>query len=77
MKEPCRSCDDKALDFAGCRCQAYLLTGDAANTDPACSRSPHHSLIRSAIAEAYAPQGWQRPLVRRQAGVICTAFTGE
>jgi pyrroloquinoline quinone biosynthesis protein E len=77
MKEPCRSCDDKALDFAGCRCQAYLLTGDAANTDPACSRSPHHPLIRSAIAEAYAPQGWQRPLVRRQAGVICTAFTGE
>ena len=36
MKEPCRSCPEKARDFGGCRCQAYLLTGDAANADPVC-----------------------------------------
>lgn len=42
MKEPCRSCPRKEIDFGGCRCQAYALTGDAANTDPACSLSPLH-----------------------------------
>jgi pyrroloquinoline quinone biosynthesis protein E len=42
MKEPCRSCSRKEIDFGGCRCQAYALTGDAANTDPACSLSPLH-----------------------------------
>jgi pyrroloquinoline quinone biosynthesis protein E len=36
MREPCRSCPERFKDFAGCRCQAYLLTGDAANTDPVC-----------------------------------------
>ena len=33
MKEPCRSCDEKERDLGGCRCQAYLLTGDAANAE--------------------------------------------
>jgi pyrroloquinoline quinone biosynthesis protein E len=42
MKEPCRSCPDKSKDFGGCRCQAYLLTGDARNADPVCDKSPHH-----------------------------------
>lgn len=42
MKEPCRSCSRKEIDFGGCRCQAFALTGDAANTDPACSLSPLH-----------------------------------
>ncbi len=42
MKEPCRSCPRKEVDFGGCRCQAFALTGDAANTDPACSLSPMH-----------------------------------
>lgn len=42
MKEPCRSCPRKEIDFGGCRCQAFALTGDAANTDPACSLSPLH-----------------------------------
>jgi pyrroloquinoline quinone biosynthesis protein E len=40
MPEPCRSCDRREIDFGGCRCQAALLTGDAANTDPACALSP-------------------------------------
>ena len=52
MPEPCRSCDDKEKDFGGCRCQALLLTGSGANTDPACSKSPHHWLVREAVARA-------------------------
>jgi pyrroloquinoline quinone biosynthesis protein E len=55
MKEPCRSCPEKARDFGGCRCQAYLLTGDAANADPVCDLSPHHHLVTEAVAAADAP----------------------
>ena len=40
MAEPCRSCERRGIDFGGCRCQAFHLTGDAAATDPACSLSP-------------------------------------
>ncbi len=43
MKEPCKTCPRKEIDFGGCRCQALALTGDAANTDPACSLSPLHA----------------------------------
>ena len=50
MPEPCKSCDRREVDWGGCRCQASLLAGDAAVTDPACSLSPHHALIESAIA---------------------------
>ena len=55
MKEPCRSCPEKTKDFGGCRCQAYLLTGDAANTDPVCDLSPHHQLVTEMVARANAP----------------------
>ncbi|HEX7043502.1 MAG TPA: pyrroloquinoline quinone biosynthesis protein PqqE [Burkholderiales bacterium] len=52
MKEPCRSCPEKIRDFGGCRCQAYLLTGDAANADPVCDLSPHHQAVLDAVAAA-------------------------
>jgi PqqA peptide cyclase len=52
MKEPCRSCPRKEIDFGGCRCQAFALTGDAEATDPACSLSPHHHLM-SELTDAY------------------------
>jgi len=52
MPEPCRSCPQKMTDFGGCRCQAFLLTGDAAVTDPVCSLSPHHVIIEKAVKEA-------------------------
>ncbi|HKF96612.1 MAG TPA: pyrroloquinoline quinone biosynthesis protein PqqE [Steroidobacteraceae bacterium] len=52
MKEPCRSCPERTKDFGGCRCQAYLLTGDPDNADPVCDLSPHHSLVTSAVARA-------------------------
>jgi PqqA peptide cyclase len=52
MKEPCRSCPEKAKDLGGCRCQAFLLTGDAANADPVCDLSPAHHLVTDAVARA-------------------------
>jgi PqqA peptide cyclase len=42
MPEPCKSCARREIDWGGCRCQAYLVAGDAGLTDPACSLSPHH-----------------------------------
>ena len=45
MQEPCRSCERKHIDFGGCRCQALLLTGDPAATDPVCSLSPKRSIV--------------------------------
>ncbi len=56
MREPCRSCPEKTKDFGGCRCQAYLLTGDAANADPVCDRSPYHDLVTEAVEVANAPR---------------------
>jgi pyrroloquinoline quinone biosynthesis protein E len=45
MAEPCRSCPRQEIDFGGCRCQAFMLTGDASNTDPVCSLSPNRGRI--------------------------------
>jgi PqqA peptide cyclase len=45
MPEPCRSCDRRTQDFGGCRCQAMLLTGDAAATDPVCTLAPMHGIV--------------------------------
>jgi len=61
MRDPCRSCDRRAQDFGGCRCQAFLLTGDARAADPVCHLSPHHGQV-AALAEhdedsAYATRG--------------------
>ncbi len=58
MPEPCQSCGEKEKDFGGCRCQAFMLTGDAANADPVCSKSAHHDKILAARTEAEeAPRG--------------------
>ncbi len=54
MPEPCRSCDLRTEDFGGCRCQAFLLAGDALVTDPACSLAPAHGLIESVVNEVNA-----------------------
>ena len=50
MQEPCRSCALKEKDFGGCRCQAFLLTGDAAAADPVCHLSPHHHVVEQLAA---------------------------
>ena len=65
MKEPCRSCPEKGRDFGGCRCQAYLLTGDAANADPVCDLSPHHHLVTEAAAHADRGRAGEKPLIFR------------
>jgi len=52
MKEPCRSCSEKENDLGGCRCQAYLLSGDAEGADPICTKSPHRHLIDQALEDS-------------------------
>jgi pyrroloquinoline quinone biosynthesis protein E len=52
MPDPCRSCDRRDLDFGGCRCQAFLLTGDAVRTDPVCHLSPDHAIVAEAVEAA-------------------------
>lgn len=54
MQLPCRTCDRRQQDFGGCRCQAMLLAGDAAATDPVCSLSPRRHLVDAILAEAAA-----------------------
>jgi pyrroloquinoline quinone biosynthesis protein E len=65
MKEPCRSCAFKEIDFGGCRCQAMAITGDARNTDPACALSPYHgemvAMARSEAALAPTPIVYRNP----------------
>ena len=81
MKEPCRSCPEKVRDFGGCRCQAYLLTGDAANADPVCDLSPYHHLITEAVERAERPAAplergapQEKPLVFRSERNSTTLF---
>ncbi|WP_149827809.1 pyrroloquinoline quinone biosynthesis protein PqqE [Streptomyces tailanensis] len=52
MPEPCRSCERREIDFGGCRCQAFLLTGDAARTDPVCHLSPDHDIVAERVRAA-------------------------
>ena len=51
MPEPCKSCDFREIDWGGCRCQAFALTGNAGNTDPACELSPRHKEIFALAAQ--------------------------
>jgi len=56
MPAPCMDCDEKEKDFGGCRCQAYMMTGDMHKTDPVCSKSPDHHLIAHAIEKSKNPK---------------------
>ena len=70
MPDPCRSCDRRELDFGGCRCQAFQLTGDAARTDPVCHLSPDHDLVARAVEAANADtRPDDLPLIARPHGV--------
>jgi pyrroloquinoline quinone biosynthesis protein E len=57
MKEPCRSCPERTKDLGGCRCQAFMLTGDADNADPVCDLSPAHGRVLDATARAQSASG--------------------
>jgi len=65
MKDLCRTCPEKENDLGGCRCQAYMLTGDATNADPVCSKSPHHHKLAEAVADSLKPQAQVKPIVFR------------
>ncbi|MGH7283509.1 MAG: pyrroloquinoline quinone biosynthesis protein PqqE [Polyangiaceae bacterium] len=64
MPDPCRTCDRKEIDFGGCRCQAFALTGDASVTDPACHLAPTHDLVRHAKRDAMSATTPTRYLYR-------------
>jgi len=51
MQEPCKSCDRRAQDFGGCRCQAMLLTADATATDPVCSLAPQRPKVDAILRQ--------------------------
>jgi pyrroloquinoline quinone biosynthesis protein E len=55
MQEPCKTCDRRTLDFGGCRCQALLLAGDPAATDPVCSLSPNRPKVDAILANLNNP----------------------
>ena len=57
MPEPCRSCPQREIDFGGCRCQAALLTGNAANTDPVCEFSPNRVTVDAQLDETNSSNG--------------------
>ncbi len=65
MPEPCRSCDRREIDWGGCRCQAFAITGDAGRTDPACALSPDHARMAQAAEAALSPPP---PFVYRRIG---------
>jgi len=50
MQQPCKTCDRREQDFGGCRCQALLLAGDAAATDPVCSLAPLRPKVDAILA---------------------------
>lgn len=74
LPEPCSSCSEKEKDFGGCRCQAFLLTGDPSNTDPACSRSPMHHVVQQAVAVREQTMRFKKPLIKRSALAVTTDF---
>ncbi len=58
MPEPCQGCELREIDWGGCRCQAFALTGNAAATDPVCDRSPDHGLVLEALGAAGDDRAW-------------------
>jgi pyrroloquinoline quinone biosynthesis protein E len=66
MPAPCRTCDERAVDFGGCRCQAFALTGDAAATDPACALAPQHAIVVSARARSEQAPAGELPIKLRR-----------
>jgi pyrroloquinoline quinone biosynthesis protein E len=70
MHEPCKTCDRRELDFGGCRCQALLLAGNAAATDPVCSLAPQRPKVDAILAAMnLAP-------VSVAAGLACPELVG-
>ena len=62
MSDTCGTCDERGHDFGGCRCQAFLVTGDAAATDPVCPKSPHREHIDAMLSDAQGAPSTAQPL---------------
>jgi pyrroloquinoline quinone biosynthesis protein E len=77
MKDPCRTCDEKEKDLGGCRCQAFMLTGDAEIADPVCTKSPYRQLIVDAIEEAKNPVVASQPIIFRNDKNSRAVISGE
>ena len=84
MREPCRSCELREVDWGGCRCQALAFTGAAEDADPACAKSAHHAAFtRIAEDEAAAPAPdfiyrrpqRQKPALELSVSAMTTAWT--
>ena len=76
MPEPCASCARRDIDFGGCRCQAFALTGDATATDPVCHLSPHHAELAALATErSEAAYTYRRMPAGREAGAAAAAET--
>jgi pyrroloquinoline quinone biosynthesis protein E len=61
LPQPCASCERREIDFGGCRCQAFALTGDARATDPVCHLSPQHALVAELAAmQEDSPYSYRR-----------------
>jgi PqqA peptide cyclase len=65
MPEPCRSCPQREIDFGGCRCQAALLTGNAATTDPVCTLSPNRSVVDEVLRNTNPSSDYGRDWIYR------------
>jgi len=66
MPEPCRSCPQREIDFGGCRCQAALLTGNAANTDPVCEFSPNRAMVDAVLHDLDSSSDHARDWIYRR-----------
>ena len=79
MKEPCASCPRREIDFGGCRCQAFALTGDAAATDPVCHLAPDHARVTELAAvrtdAAYAYRHQTTVIRGRKSGATSRVLT--
>ena len=69
MPEPCQSCPQREIDFGGCRCQAALLSGNAANTDPVCELSPNRAIVDAVLRDlnssSKSPPDWTYRINRK------------
>lgn len=73
MMEPCRSCDRREIDWGGCRCQAFALTGNPRVADPVCHLAPDHGALEPALRAAEEPPP---PLIYRRIGGTVPASEG-
>jgi len=69
MTDTCRTCAYRTVDFGGCRCQAFHLTGHLEAVDPVCRWSPDHYLIQAA-RDAAKQKTERAPLWRRDLQMV-------